>query len=51
MNNIELVFQKAILHNELVPFILTILSVVLIILITGVLVKKELKEGSKKNEK
>ena len=48
MNNIEIVFRQSVLHLELIPLILVILSVLIMILVTIYLVKKELKEGSKK---
>lgn len=50
MEHIKIIFNKAILHFELYPFIFVVGSVLLMIIITGILVKKELKEG-KKNEK
>lgn len=50
MNNIEIIFRKSILQVELIPFIFVIVSVILMIILTIYLVKKELKEGSK-NEK
>ncbi len=50
MNNIEIIFKKSILQVELIPFIFVILSVLLMIILTIYLVKKELKEGNK-NEK
>ena len=48
MNNIEIVFKSSILHYELIPLIFVTLSVLLMIIITIYLVKKELKEGNKK---
>jgi hypothetical protein len=48
MDKIEIVFKPSILHFELIPLILVTISVITMILITTYIVKKELKEGSKK---
>ena len=48
MDKIEFVFRKTILLFEGIPFVLTLLSIIAIIILTIILVKKELKEGKKK---
>lgn len=49
MNNIRIIFSPSILRFELIPFIFVTVSVTLMILITILFVKKELKKrGSKK---
>lgn len=48
MNSIKFVFSPSIFHFELIPFIFVITSVVLMIIITTILVNKELmKRGDK----
>ena len=43
MNNITFIFSQAILRYGLVPFLFVIISSILIILITAILVYKEVK--------
>lgn len=51
MNNIRFIFSPSILKFELIPLILVTISVLLMIIITTVLVNKELKKRGLKNEK
>lgn len=51
MNNIRFIFSPSILRFELIPLILVTISVLLMIIITTVLVNKELKKRGLKNEK
>lgn len=51
MNNIRFVFSPSILRFELIPFILVTTSVLLMIIITTILINKELKKRGIKHEK
>lgn len=51
MNDIRIIFRDTILEYELIPFLFVILSVLIIIITTGILVIKELKKEGNKNEK
>ena len=51
MDNIRFIFSPSILRFELIPFIIVTISVLIMIVITTILVSKELKKRGIKNEK
>ena len=48
MKFIDIIFKNYILEYALLPFVLTILTTLIIIVITIVLVRKEIKKGMEK---